>query len=107
MALNSTERKICTAMGLDPGAYARHRNAQARQANGASEPSVDAQIMRNLGIEKDAREDQFFGDLDAVCDAAMKSDDPEIRASASRVLMAIADSLPNPPLPDEHPRLRE
>jgi hypothetical protein len=105
--LSAAEKEICAKMGLDPASYTRHRSTRARQMAGASEANVDAAIMRNLGIEKDARDDQFFGDLDSVCRAAMKSDDPEIRASASRVFLAMADSLPNPPLPDEHPRLRE
>jgi hypothetical protein len=92
--LNTVERKICASMGLDPAAYERHRSAHARQTAGASDVSVDAAIMRNLGLEKDAKEDQFLGDLDSVCRAALKSDEPETRASAARVLMALAESLP-------------
>ena len=95
--LNTVERKICASMGLDPASYARHKSksTQARQAAGASEANVDAAIMKQLGLVTDAKEQQILGDLDSVCRAAMKSDDPEIRASASRVLMAMADALPD------------
>ncbi len=107
MALSTVERKVCASMGLDPAAYARHKSTQARQMGGARDADASAAIMRNLGLEKDAKEDQFLGDLDTVCAAALKHEDPEIRESAARVLMAFAESLPNPPLPDEHRRLRE
>jgi protein-disulfide isomerase-like protein with CxxC motif len=95
MALTTADRKVCSQLGLDPAAFAQHKTAQARQTAGATEANVDAAIMKQLGLETDAKEQQFLGDLDSVCRAAMKSDDPEIRASASRVLMAMADALPD------------